>query len=210
MNRFKKPLLTAGVLVGLALIGSLMNSRPSAVQGAEAGPTVTIDPKQLPLPVTGNVQITGTPTISFSNTASSPLYTRDVDNPARRPFQTRLCFTVSFGQPASSCGSLTSQYAVPSDRRLVVEFVSGFCSTGPVGGTALTLIRTELSTSVSGTTAGHNIPLTAGLGHFDAAQQTRIYADPGTNVNLGSSLSGGSTPSSALCEMTVSGYTITP
>jgi len=210
MNRFKTPLLTTGVLVGLALIGSFMNSRPSAVQAADGGPTVTIDPKQLPLPMTGNVQITGTPSISFSNTASSPLYTRDVDNPARRPFQTTLCLTASFGQPASSCGSTTSQYAVPSDRRLVIEFVSGFCSTGPVGGTALTILRTELNTTVAGIPVQHNIPLTPGLGHFDAAQQTRIYADPGTNVNLGGSLSAGSTPTSVICDITMSGYTITP
>jgi hypothetical protein len=38
----------------LAAIGSVMNSRQATLQGA-GGPAVTIDPAQLPLPVTGRV-----------------------------------------------------------------------------------------------------------------------------------------------------------
>lgn len=66
-------LLAVGVL---ATIGAFMNSPSSRLQGA-SGPSVTIDPTQLPLPVQGtvastqqgawNVGINGTPSVSVNN-----------------------------------------------------------------------------------------------------------------------------------------------
>jgi hypothetical protein len=63
--RFKSHLITAAAVVTLAVIGTIMNSNQSVVQGA-GGPTVTIDAAQLPLPVA----ISGTPSVNIANTPS--------------------------------------------------------------------------------------------------------------------------------------------
>jgi hypothetical protein len=94
MKRFKNHLIAAGVLSVLAIIGTIMNSHQSVLQTA-GGPTVTIDPEQLPLPVTGsttvsgsvaatqsglwNVGITGTPSVNITNPADRPVLVRDVE-----------------------------------------------------------------------------------------------------------------------------------
>ena len=70
MNTFKKRMLVTAVIAVLAVIGTLMNSQQSTVRAA-GGPTVTIDPTQLPLPVQGSVGISGTPTF------------KNVDEPGR-------------------------------------------------------------------------------------------------------------------------------
>jgi len=57
-GRLKRKLSIAAAVVTLAVIGSLMNSRQSVVQGA-GGPTVTIDSSQLPLPVKGSATVSG-------------------------------------------------------------------------------------------------------------------------------------------------------
>lgn len=88
MKSIKNRLFAVAIIAGLAVIGSVMNSRQSIVQGA-AGPTVTIDQAQLPLPVQGslgvsgsvaatqsgpwNVEITGTPAVNINNTVN-PLH----------------------------------------------------------------------------------------------------------------------------------------
>jgi hypothetical protein len=69
MNRFKNHLIAAGVLSVLAIIGTIMNSHQSVAQAA-GGPTVTIDPDQLPLPVQGSLGITGTANVNVVNSAS--------------------------------------------------------------------------------------------------------------------------------------------
>ena len=85
MRTIKNRLFAAAIIAGLAVIGSVMNSRQSTLQGA-GGPTVTIDQAQLPLPVQGslgisgsvaatqsgpwNVGITGTPTVNINNTVN--------------------------------------------------------------------------------------------------------------------------------------------
>ena len=58
MQNLRNKLIVGGAVLILALIGSVMNSRQSTIQGA-SGPSVTIDPTQLPLPVTGTVAVTG-------------------------------------------------------------------------------------------------------------------------------------------------------
>src|SRR5437763_11958251 len=53
MRMFRSALITVAAVGILAVIGSLMNSHPSVLQAA-GGPTVTIDPAQLPLQVTND------------------------------------------------------------------------------------------------------------------------------------------------------------
>ena len=210
MKRFRNHLITGAAVLVLALIGTLMNSHQSELRAAGGGPTVTIDATQLPLPVKGSISITGTPTFSFSNTAASPLFTRDTDNPARRPFQTSLCSAIGLGQTPGTCSSTPSSFTVASDQRLVIEFASARCFTGPVGPNALNLLTVGLGTRVGGTSVEHALPLVLGLGEFEAAQQTRIYADAGTLVSIGMSAGAGATNTSATCFLALSGSTITP
>jgi len=111
MRRFKNVLIVATAVLTLAVIGTLMNSRQPLVQAA-GGPTFTIDPTQLPLPVIGNVVLAGT------------------------PFQTSLCETGASGTSTPPPCGVPDHYTVPSGQRLVIEFVSGTCLVGPIGGAA--------------------------------------------------------------------------
>jgi len=67
IREIKNKVIALSAVGILALIGSLMNSRQSVVQGA-GGPTVSIDQAQLPLPVTGSATVSGT----VSATQSGP------------------------------------------------------------------------------------------------------------------------------------------
>jgi hypothetical protein len=218
MNDFKKLTLVAAIIAGLAVVGFLTNSQQHAARAA-GGPTVTIDPTQLPLPVQGSLGVSATIAATQSggwtvgiggNSASSPLFTRDADNPARQPFQTSLCFSVGTG--AFPCSSKAPSFLrVPSDRRLVIEFVAGSCQTGPIGGTGLTGLGLGIATTAGGADVIYSLPYSFGLSELDIAQQTRIYADPGTSVSFGEERgAGGATPSFVTCVLGLSGYTVTP
>jgi hypothetical protein len=76
MNKVKSPVIFIALLAAFALIGSLINSRASVIRAA-GGPTVTIDPAQLPLQVTGSTTVSGTVGIS-GNTAATPLFVHEV------------------------------------------------------------------------------------------------------------------------------------
>ena len=131
MNDFKKLVLVAAIIAGLAVIGSLMNSQQSTVHAAAAGPTVNIDPTQLPLPVQGslgvsgtvaatqsgswNVGITGTPNVQVVNPATAPQFFINLNDPGRIAYQRSVlsvAFPITFGP-------------VPANHRLVVEHISG-------------------------------------------------------------------------------------
>jgi hypothetical protein len=213
MKRFKNHLIAAAVLSVLAIIGTIMNSRPSVLQAA-AGPTVTIDPTQLPLPVQGSTSVSGTVAATQSgtwnvgiagNSASSPLFTRDADNPARRPFQTSLCSSIL--ETPEPCNA-PSSFTVPSNLRLIIEFIGGSCAT-PLGNNGLQELDLGIRTQVGGTDATYSFPYSFGLGELTIAQQTRIYADPGTNVFLFVGGGGGGT-AFATCTLALSGYMVTP
>jgi hypothetical protein len=81
MQNLRNKLIAGGAVVILAVIGSVMNSRQSTIQGA-GGPTVTIDPAQLPLPVTGTIGLTGTPNVKVTNTVTAPVLVLDISKSA--------------------------------------------------------------------------------------------------------------------------------
>jgi hypothetical protein len=130
MNDFKKRILVVVVIAVLAVIGSVMNSQQSTVR-AQGGPTVTIDPTQLPLPVKGslgvsgtiaatqsgpwNVGITGTPNVQVVNPATAPQFFINLNDPGRIAYQRSVlsvAFPITFGP-------------VPANHRLVVEHIAG-------------------------------------------------------------------------------------
>jgi len=65
----------------------------------------------------------------------------------------------------------------------------------------------RLLTTVGGTQAQHIFPLSFGLNELDLAEQTRIYADPGSTVYFYFTQYGSGTGSSTgICNGALSGY----
>ncbi len=103
----------------------------------------------------------------------SPLPVRDVDNPARQPFQVSI---------------LTGNFTVPAGKRLVIEFVSGLVVTPPTCRLRNLILMTSISIQGQQVIANHRfVPtLTAsGISNDNLiSQETRLYADPGTTVRV--------------------------
>ena len=125
----------------------------------------------------------------------SPKATRsDVDNSTRQPVQAYVTYASSGpDQP----------YVVPSNKRLVVEYVSGSvgCQKGLLAG-----IRLE--TTVADVFVSHRVlwgaPQEGGESvYYPFAQMVQLYADPGTTVRLGFNGSGSFTGKAA-----ISGYLV--
>ena len=201
MTRFHKTRRIVAASLGvltILLMTVVASSRPaSAAPPAQAGPNVTIV-GPLPLPVTGSTTVSGTAAV------------RDVDNAARSPFQAQLCQKVEFGTGTISACSTSNSFEVPSDERLVIEYVSGTCfvTLGVVNS-----VRISMGTTAGGSQAEHRFLLTPDAldaRNLDAAQQTRIYADPSSVVGMNFSSGAGPGNGVAKCTLTLSGYTVTP
>ncbi len=150
-----------------------------------------------------------------------PLPVRDVDNAARQPFQAELCAQVPLG--GTFCGTKASSVVVPANRRLVIEYASGRC---PRSGFSLSNGEdwaASLHTTAGGTQARHLLHPVPGmaigsppsqsamqLNGFDVTQLMRIYADAGSVVGLQFEDLGGLGNNVITCEITISGYTVTP
>jgi hypothetical protein len=150
--------------IALAVLGLCVLAGPRQAQsqgngrGLPPGPDVrVINTPANPVPVVGQVTVQTT----------EPLAVTDVP---RQPFQTSL-FAAPF------------RFEVPAGKRLVIEHVSGHLITD--GGAHWV----SVSTTAGGTFTAHLFPLTnAGLAGngidtvFPFAQETRLYADPGSTV----------------------------
>ena len=138
---------------------------------------------------------------------NNPLLTRDVDNPARQPFQQGFCVQVN--DVGSGCPNTpTDSLAVPANSRLVIEYVSADCS-----GTNGVIHAVTLETVVDGLPAFHqvvNVPVGSanGFNFWAVGQPTQLYADPGSSVTIGFALTG--TNPTGVCRGTISGHLITP
>ena len=137
--------------------------------------------------------------VQVTNTPDQPVPTFDVQNPACMPFQIELVLG-----PASGQTHETQSFAVPRDKRLVIEHAS-------VSGSGQGFIRTLVTTTVNGRIAEHflvNVPqgtTASGTPVFHASQPTRWYADPGTMVDVTNSI----TPANGTSTLvTLSGYLI--
>ena len=107
----------------------------STLQGA-SGPSVTIDPTQLPLPVTGtvaatqsgpwNVGVTGTPNVNVANAITAPVPVLDISHSASHHVSLD-CFVSASASVGAICsdqstGAVTP-YVVPAGQNLVVTSV---------------------------------------------------------------------------------------
>lgn len=148
-------------------------------------------------------QLGSTP-VRVVNPPTAPALTRDVDNPATRPFSKLLCLT----DIAGACGASTAQpnlpasFVVPSVtstgqpvKQLVIEFVSGRCV--GTGRSTFVEIVSRPGGSLANPDTGDNFsrntfPLAVaqfldapGVNGVQAfAQAARIYLDPGDTVSM--------------------------
>jgi hypothetical protein len=111
-------------------------------------------------------------------------------------------------QKAMFLSAPDNEFTVPSDKRLVIEFASGYASIPATTGCNI-LIEVILQTTVGGQFAHHHFVLNErgtvqGTALYIFSQDTLIYADPGTIVRLNYGVSNG-TPCSPFASMTISG-----
>jgi hypothetical protein len=164
MTPFKKYLAVAAGIGVLSLVLGLTNAAQVVAQGIK------------PL------------LVLVGNTDSNPVPVKDVGAQATEPFHRELCLTIGAG----NCQGVSSFFAVPETtasgrpvRRLVIEYASG----GAVPG--LTVLEPQLKTTLGGTLVRHHVvPVVLPQGWTGFAQQTRIYADPGTFVSFGGTFDG--------------------
>ena len=172
---------------------SAQGNKPQNPPGQPNGPQVTVvNTSANPVPVSGGDA--GGVTLS-NNTATTPVFVQSVGQPAQTPFQTRLTFATPL--------------TVASDKQFTIEFVTASCS---LDNTTLTSTEVDVTTTVGGNTVSHNFSpkfsrnFNSGIGinrnFFTSTDMTRIYADPGTTVSM-------SFVQDFLCDVTLSGYTVT-
>ena len=152
-----------------------------------------------------NVGLSGTPTVQVGNAANSPVFVRDVDNPARQPFQRELDPLVTVGQFTAS-DSLT----VPAGKRLVIEFATAPVTTPP--GTKLWV---RIQTTVNGISNQYSLLpelqgsfAASGSDFLLAAQPMKVYADPATQVVAVVNVLGGTANANTGAGVVMSGYLI--
>lgn len=157
---------------------------------AWAGPDVrVINTSAEPVPVTGNVHVTNTPTVAIS--PSTVLATRSVDEPARSAFQLSRTIMIPPGSPFIE----TEMTPIPVGKRLVVELVSIEAEL-PIGQKLLFAgFDPFLGTPPAPGTQSHvYVPaqFTATVGSFDiyaACLKTLFYADA-SSAPIGSGFTG--------------------
>jgi hypothetical protein len=145
-------------------------------QAAAAPPVpVPVQVTNVPLPVEGAVTVEGT------------VPTRDVDHPASQPFQHQEL--IGFGEGLFGG---QAEFTVPEDKRLIIEFVT-FELNIPTGQRPTFNWVAVSNESGNVSPLRHYFPLTyqattllsgrvADI--FIASSPTRLYADPGTTVQL--------------------------
>ena len=150
------------------MAGALMSSRTSVVQAA-TGPIVTIDPTQLPLPVTGTTTVTGTVGIS-SNTAATPWFVRSADT------TTLLANNMSLTSTAVDSAN-NGSISLDTSAAKTVRLNAAFGSCGPC-----TPVRVEV---YSNNFLIDQFTLTAGFSPDPNAFASRVYEVPGTTLRIG-------------------------
>jgi hypothetical protein len=173
-------LLTLGI-IGLAMLQYGRNT-VKAAPAPQLTPVIVTNAgadQSSPVPVSGSVSITGTPTVSLANDATSPWLVRDVDRPAAQPFNYYATLTWVSGYLFANADK-SQTFTVPTGKRLVIEFVS-LQSSVPSGDKVM---FARLDSSVSSLV----LSLTdAGVGGdntqvFTATHRVFSILDPGTTV----------------------------
>jgi hypothetical protein len=158
--------VTGKIIPSLLMLACLMLS-----SSAHAGPSAQ----------TSNVNVVNTPSVNVVNTPAAPVFVRDVDNPAKQPFETTGLLAFSDGQYDIELTVTT----VPAGKRLIIEYVSLYATLF----TGQSLVFATLHSTGNNGNAYHRLPITGptndgGYDEFMVSQAIRMYADPGTPVTL--------------------------
>lgn len=209
MKRFARLL---AVTLGFGVLGFTMSLLPQKNAGGAGSAPVTIaGPLPLPVTVSGtvaaqqsgnwNVGVTGGPVAvqnALSNGTPAALLTQSADNPALQPF--------GFSQDEVS-GFPVFNFQVPPGRTLVIEEFSMRCIENPSNFEVADFLMDVSSNGV----VTHFIFAPTSLGppasELVATEMTRIYADPGTLVTVGTS---GGVESGSDCGLSIVGHLVNP
>lgn len=148
-----------------------------------------------------SVGITGTPTVQVGNDPDNPALMRDIDRPTAQPFQYHAVVTLEEGQMGQN-----ASIPIPVGKLLVIEHVSAYGAAAASQRIQTLAIHTHVAPD--NTLRPHYLQYVkqeAGVGNFDytVSQQTRIYADtPGAAAYVFRAVSTGT----ATFRFTVSGY----
>jgi hypothetical protein len=146
-------------------------------------------------PTTQNVNVTG-------NTAASPIFVRDVDEPAKNVYVVGLCANTSIYQ---TCEPLT----VPVGKRFVIEQVSGECNVGSDSSIEGWKLTAQLNGADNVYWFHDKISAPGGSGETTLGpffELSRIYADGGISAKVFNE--GGEHAGSAECSITLSGHLV--
>lgn len=133
--------------------------------------------------------------VTVVNTAQNPAMVRDVDRPGREAFQNTVTVTNTID---------VTFFNVPADKRLVIEFVSGFCTT-----TQNVPVHTvRLSGSVDHFFTPTVFPTGVSTTFAVITQLAHIYASPlaGVKITVFPTAATGTTT----CSISVSGHLTAP
>jgi hypothetical protein len=134
--------------------------------------------------------------VSVVNTAQNPALVRNVDPPSGwEPFQNSVSVTNAVD---------VTLYTVPSNKRLVIEFVSGFCTTSQ----NIPVQTLRLSGSVDHFFTPMVFPGAAGTSFAVITQLARIYAYPLAAVKV--AVFPTTNTGTTTCAISVSGHLTTP
>jgi hypothetical protein len=206
MNFAKRLLMVSGAVSLAAIVGIILT--PKASHAIVATFVQVVNAPSQPVPVANGVGADG---------QSLPVVNRDADNPARQPFAGE-CFLITPARPSNTTSSCEHGIPVPPGKRLVIEYVSVFnrLFSGKVGHVELEF------QSVGNNLTADFIPVDTGLEPHGflgftndeislVSAPTRLYVDPGTEINCFSVATIGSTfddLSGGACLL--SGYLLTP
>jgi hypothetical protein len=132
---------------------------------------------------TGEVTVVSSP--------QTPVVVRPVAPQGWEPFQHTASITNTID---------VSIFTVPADKRLVIEFVSGFCSTSQ----NVPVHTVRLSGSADHFFTPHIFPTGAATSFAVITQQTRIYANPTAVLKL--AVFPTSNSSTTTCSISISGH----
>ena len=136
-----------------------------------------------PTPTAQDVNVVNTPNVNVVNTPASPMPVRDVDNPARQPFQAEALG--GFADGASTTGDILIT-TVPAGKLLLIEHVSVFGTMLPLQ----RLVSGALLHEVAHNLGHDHLPISAQGSNADGSRDyfvanyvsVRLYAYPLTSV----------------------------
>ena len=197
MSRFgKEHLIVAANVAALVITVSIaLNSRQAVAQDPN-GPQVTINPAQLPLPVTGSTTVSGNVGIT-----GQPIQVRNVDEPARNGFLVTV----------PNLNNSQATINVPGTQRWVIENYSAFCNEdvsdkltdiGILQGGFDAASTAPHFVQANGSLNGHNVNFWTG------SALTSLYFGPNATIVLQASDSSATANIIGPCGFSISGYAV--